>query len=364
MPEALKDSLYNRKTIEAFARAFESVYPAFQSDLFLSRVYDDQWENLELKERMHHITLILHDMLPDDYRTALAIIRQTAPALTEYGWITLSFCDFVEHYGQDDWDASIPALEQFTQLCSAEFAVRPFIVKDQDRMMAQMRQWAAHEQPSVRRLASEGCRPLLPWAITLPALKADPSPILPILEILKQDESESVRRSVANNLNDISKNNPQVVIDLLNQWKACDTEEMHWLINRALRTLVKAGNLEALESLGFGKATVVVGDFVLEPDPVRIGGELTFSFTLTSQSREMQTLLIDYIIHLVRTNGKYSEKVFKLTKRNLQPNETIQITRNHSFKPITTRKYYPGEHAIEIQINGQRLAKKHFILQE
>jgi 3-methyladenine DNA glycosylase AlkC len=364
MPEALKNSLYNRETIEALANAFASVDSVFQSDKFLASVYDDQWDNLELKERMHHITSILHDMLPDDYCLALDIIRRAAPALSGYGWITLSFCDFVEQYGLNNWDESIPALEQFTQLCSAEFAVRPFIVKDQDRMMGQMRQWATHEQPSVRRLASEGCRPLLPWAINLPALKTDPSPILPILEMLKSDESESVRRSVANNLNDISKDNPQAVIDLLNQWKAHDTNEMHWLINHALRTLVKAGNQGALELLGFGKAAVAVNDFVIEPNPVQMGSELTFSFTLESQCNEPQTLMVDYILHLVRTNGKYSEKVFKLAKRSLQPGETTQITRNFSFKPISTRKYYPGEHAIEIQINGQRLAKEHFVLVE
>lgn len=200
---------------------------------------------------MRHITTALFGFLPADYRTALDVLRRAAPLLTNYGFVRMICPDFVKAHGLDDWEASIPALEEFTQQVSAEFAIRPFIVRYPDRTMAKMLEWAQHENPGVRRLASEGCRPRLPWAMALPALKADPSPILPILEQLKDDESESVRRSVANNLNDISKDNPDVVIEVLRRWQTHDGGEIQWITNHALRTLLKKGRAEAFELLGY-----------------------------------------------------------------------------------------------------------------
>ena len=363
MPEPFKETLFSRAYYDALVAAFEAVYPPFDGATFLARIYDDQWDDRELKDRMRHTTLMLHDALPDDYRSALDLIRRAAPALNEFPFGTMVFPDFVEVYGLDDWDASIPALEQFTQQASAEFAVRPFILKDQDRMMAQMLDWAGHEVAGVRRLASEGCRPRLPWAIALPAFKADPSPILPILEQLKCDESESVRRSVANNLNDISKDNPQVTIDVLSRWQEHDTPEMQWMTRHALRTLVKAGNTDALALLGFGKPQVAVTNLVVTPDVVPQGGEVTFSFDVVSQSSKPQDLMIDYAVHLMRANGSQSRKVFKLTKKTLAPGETLSLSRQFSFRPITTRRYYPGEHAISVQVNGTIFAEQAFVVE-
>ena len=209
------------------------------------------WPERALKDKMRHSTLALHDVLPQDYRTALALLREVAPMVDRHGFEKMIFPDFVEVYGLDDWDVSLPALEQFTQQMSAEFAVRPFIVNDQARMMAQMFQWAHHASPAVRRLATEGCRPRLPWAMSLPALKADPSPILPILDALKADSSEDVRRSVANNLNDISKDHPDMVIDVLRRWQTEPSPEIQKIVNHALRTLIKAGHPDALRAARF-----------------------------------------------------------------------------------------------------------------
>ena len=214
MAEPLKN-MFNQAYLDDLGAAIQSHYPPFDTRAFLARVIDDQWEGRALKERMRHITTVLHGFLPQDYRTALDILRRVAPTLSQYGFENRIFPDFVGLYGLDDWEASISSLEQFTQLISAEYAVRPFILRDQERMMAQMLQWACRQNHQVRRLASEGCRPRLPWGVALPALQANPSPILPILERLKRDPSEAVRRSVANNLNDIAKDNPDVVIGLL-----------------------------------------------------------------------------------------------------------------------------------------------------
>ncbi|HEX3053591.1 MAG TPA: hypothetical protein VHP83_23225 [Aggregatilineaceae bacterium] len=268
MPEPFKN-MFNDALFAIMTSAFRAVYPTFPTETFMERIHDDQWEARELKDRMRHTTTVLRSVLPEDYRTTLRILRRAAPALSGFG--AMVFPDFVEVYGLDDWEASIPALEQFTQLCSSEFAVRPFIVRDQERMMAQMLAWSRHPNAQVRRLSSEGCRPRLPWTIALPALKADPSPILPILENLKSDESEFVRRSVANNLNDIAKDNPQVTLDVARRWKPLGTPEIDAIIAHALRTLIKQGDPSALAILGFGDdGAFEVKNLAVEPNAVRL----------------------------------------------------------------------------------------------
>ncbi len=362
MAEPLKN-MFNQAYLDDLGAAIQSHDPPFDTRAFLARVIDDQWEGRALKERMRHITTVLHGFLPQDYRTALDILRRAAPTLSQYGFENMVFPDFVGLYGLDDWEASVPALEQFTQLISAEYAVRPFILKDQERMMAQILRWADHRSHQVRRLASEGCRPRLPWGMALPALQANPSPILPILEQLKLDPSESVRRSVANNLNDITKDDPDAVVSLLQRWQTHDTEEMRWIIDRALRTLVKKGNPEALELLGYpASPEVEVRNLAVGPETIPMGGEVAFSFEIESRGQTPQNLMIDYVVHLVRASGQLTPKVFKLTRRTLAPGETVRITKKHSFRPVTTRKYYPGEHAIEVQVNGVSSGRKRFVV--
>ena len=365
MPEAWKDIFFPPPFFDDLVAALRQAHPAFNADQFLARIHDDRWPDRALKDKWRHVTQALHDALPQDYRTALALLRQIAPAVDRYGFEKVIFPTFVELYGLDDWDASLPAFEQFTQIMSAEFAVRPFIVRDPDRMLAQMLAWAHHPAASVRRLASEGCRPRLPWGIALPALKADPAPILPILEVLKNDPSEDVRRSVANNLNDIAKDNPAVVLDVLRRWQADSSPEMEKLTRHALRTLIKAGHPGALDLLGVrAGAEVAVRNLTVEPAAIPMGETITFSFEIESTSGDPQDLVIDYIVHLVRAKGKTSPKVFKLTRRTLAPGETIRLSRKHSFAAITTRRYYPGEHAIEIQVNGAPCARQPFLLAE
>lgn len=248
---------------------------------------------------------------------------------------------------------------------SAEFAVRPFIIADQPRMMAQMLTWANHEHEQVRRLATEGCRPRLPWGISLPALKTDPSPILPILNRLKDDPAETVRRSVANNLNDIAKDNPVVVIDVLRGWQHIDTPEIQWITNHALRTLIKSGNPYALELIGYAVGGAFsVRHLTVEPATVALGDSITLSFTVESHSDNPQNLMIDYAMHFMKANGQLKPKVFKLARRQIAPGAAIDISRKHSFRAISTRVYYPGPHAIEIQINGQVSARANFTVTE
>lgn len=362
MPEPLKN-MFNEQSVTALGEAVRTNYPAFDLAAFKTAVFTPNWESLELKQRMRHIATNLRPFLPDDYAEALAILRQALPLLNEQSFEKMVFPDFVEVYGLDDYETSIPALEYFTQFMSAEFAIRPFIHRYPDQTMRQMLAWSRHKHPGVRRLASEGCRPRLPWGIGLPALKADPSPILPILEQLKLDESESVRRSVANNLNDISKDNPGVVIDVLRRWQADTSDQIRWITSHALRTLIKQGHPAALEMLGYPSgAAVAIRNFTIEPEIVPFDGSLTFSFEIESESDQPQNLMIDYVVHLMRANGKQTPKVFKLAKKTIEPGETLAISRNHSFAPVTTRTYYPGEHAIELKINGQLFGRTAFML--
>ena len=362
----IKD-LLNEETVGAFAEAVHAAHGAFDRGGFMIRVFDAEWPSRALKQRIRHITLALHDLLWEDYRDALDILRRIR--LDVEGIVQWVFTDYVEVYGLDDWEASMTALEEFTQRFSAEFAIRPFIVRHPERTMAQMLAWAGHESAEVRRLATEGCRPRLPWGIRLQDLIADPSPILPVLERLKDDESESVRKSVANNLNDISKDNAGVVLDLLRQWQADAADEVRrdvrWITRHALRTLVKQGHPGALALLGYpSDARIAVRNLVVEPQSIQIGDEITLSFDIESLADDPLNLMIDYVVYHMRANGKLTPKVFKLTKRAIQPGEVLQIERKHSFAPVTTRKYYPGEQAIEPKINGQLFGRARFVLKE
>jgi 3-methyladenine DNA glycosylase AlkC len=356
----IKD-LLNEQTVGALAGAVQTGYAAFDREAFLTRVFDADWSARALKQRIRHITVVLHDLLPEDYRAALDILRRVMPDLE--GLVQWVFTQYVEAYGLDDWEASIPALEEFTQRMSAEFAIRPFILRYPERTMAQMLAWAGHESAEVRRLASEGCRPRLPWGIRLQALVADPSPILPILEQLKNDESESVRKSVANNLNDISKDHPDVVLNLLRRWQSDATQEVRWITGHALRTLVKQGHPGALALLGYpSDPKIAVHSLTVEPQSIQVGDKVTLSFDIESLADEPVNLMIDYVVYHMRANGKLSPKVFKLAKKTIQPGEVLHIERKHSFAPVTTRKYYPGEQAIEPKINGKLCGRARFVL--
>lgn len=243
MAEPFKN-MYNEQFLNRFTKDLKVVIPDLDARGFISQVIDDDWENRELKQRVAHITTILKKFLPADYKDAIAkilelleyverthsdysVIDDTKFGLTlEYGAI---LDNYVDQYGLDDYETSIKAIEKITQFTSCEFVTHPFIVKYPNEMMAQMLVWSRHEHWGVRRLASEGCRPRLPWAMAIPDLKQDPSPIIPILENLKNDPAKSVRLSVANNLNDIAKDNPQTVIDLAKKWHG-KSKEVDWVI--------------------------------------------------------------------------------------------------------------------------------------
>ena len=354
--EPLKER-YNTSYLTTLADALVAAWSPFPRASFLARVLADGWDELELKQRMTRIVESLHADLPDDYRQALAVIQAAAPAFG--GFEGMFFPEFVATHGLHDWEASLPALADLTRWSSSEFAVRPFILADPERMMAHMREWAEHDNYHVRRLASEGCRPRLPWAPALPAFKRDPSPILPILERLQADPEDYVRRSVANNLNDISKDHPQLLLSIARRWLGRQAHT-DWIVKHACRSLLKAGDREALALFDLGLPRgVTLTELQVESDPVRIGDHLVFTFRL--ELAEAAKLRVEYAIDYLKANDKYGRKIFKISEKDVSAGAG-GFRRRQSFADMTTRKHRPGRHRLAIIVNGEELGATDFLV--
>jgi 3-methyladenine DNA glycosylase AlkC len=360
MPELLKN-MYNQETLSKLAVDIQSVYESFSISAFLQSTIDGSWETLELKERVRKISTNLGKFLPSDYSESLQILYKIV-ANCPVGFWSIIFPDFVEVYGQDElyWDISMKALEKFTSYSSSEFAVRPFILKDEKRMMAQMYAWSKHENEHVRRLSSEGCRPALPWGQALNKYKKDPSPVILILEQLKADPSLYVRKSVANNLNDISKTHPNLIATLANDWYS-KNEYTDWIIKRGCRTLLKRGNRDILDIFGYCDGNLIeVEDFIINETYIRIGNDITFSFTV--QTKDSAKIRLEYGIDYVKANGKRNQKIFQISDISLKGHEKRSYIKKHSFANLSTRKHYPGIHSIALIINGIEKGKLDFRL--
>ena len=223
--------------------------------------------------------------------------------------------------------------------------------------------WSKHEHWGVRRLSSEGCRPRLPWAMALPNLKKNPAPIIPILENLKNDPSRFVRLSVANNLNDIAKDNPATVIELAKKWQG-ESQEIDWILKHGCRTLLKQGNAEAMELFGFGSSAenISIEDFRIVTPKVNVGKSLEFSFKLLNNNPKKTKIRLEYAIYYQKANGTLSKKVHKISEKDYAGNSATPITRLHSFKVVTTRVLHLGLHQVSVIINGNEFDKFDFEL--
>lgn len=353
LKEIYSDSFYNN-----FADVVIEVLPAFDKKKFKQLIFNENWQNKELKERMRHTSLVLGHFFPKDFEKAADLIEKIITKLrqkkiTETSIEFMFFPDYIETYGIEQYDVSVRLIEFVTQFTSCEYAVRPFIMKYGDKMISQMHQWSMHEDHHVRRLASEGIRPRLPWAIALPTLKKNPAAILPILGNLKNDPSAYVRRSVANNLNDIAKDHPEVVIKIAREWKGV-SKETDALIKHASRTLLKKGNKEILRYYGLHDNTnLEISNFKITTPRVKTGSHLTFSFEVKNRSKKTKNVRLEYAIYFLLQNGRHYKKVFKISERQISGNDKIRIEKRHSFKPITTRRHYKGQHQVSVIINGQ-----------
>ncbi len=359
MPEPLKN-LYTTELIGQLSDEIAARYPAFDRPAFEQSIFDTDWAAKELKQRMRHIANCLHHFLPDSYPVAIDILKPVSEKFN--GFEYMFFQDFVECYGLDDFETSMQALAHFTKFSSSEFAVRVFILQNEKRMMKQMQKWSNDKNPHLRRLASEGCRPRLPWAMSLPGFKKNPAPVFKILKRLMNDDSDYVRRSVANNLNDISKDHPEQVLDWAKNWSGKHTGS-DWIIKHACRSLLKQGHPDALTLFGYRKPVDIrLTGFKLQNE-VLPGKKLQFSFQLHTDKKKLGRLRMEYAIGFMKANGMQSQKVFKIGEADY-PQQQKFVEKYYSFKPISTRRYYPGEHTLSILVNGQMFTQGSFLLRD
>lgn len=356
MSTLLKD-LYSPEFYNQLLIPLKKTLKGFDESTFLQKIFTPAFQEYELKERMAHTAHVLHHFLPKEYIKAAPILSQLIDVIKKEGPVARSIeylfiPEYIYLYGLDHYTESVRAMEQVTQFITCEFAIRHFIIRYEGQMIPQMIKWSTHKNRHVRRLATEGCRPRLPWAMALPKLKKDPSPIFPILENLKQDTCEVVRRSVANNLNDISKDNPQTAIAIAKKWKNISSET-DAIIKHSLRTLLKAGHPEVLKYYQLDAKNISIERFNIKNKNIKIGDYLEFEATIINTSKQKQELRLEYAIYYLRNNGTLSKKVFKISERTMDAGEKLKISRKQSFKLITTRTFYVGKQQVSLIINGK-----------
>ncbi|MBF0195923.1 MAG: DNA alkylation repair protein [Magnetococcales bacterium] len=373
MAEPFKNS-FNKSVVSGMARHFSKQWEGFDSNGFITDATTNL-DSLELKARSDVITQTMYKYLPADFNKAGKIILGSlGTPLSDgissgvidkngiAGWGIMPMANYVGIYGQDHFELSMELLKEMTKRLSSEFAIRYFILALPDKTLSILKKWSTDENYHVRRLVSEGSRPRLPWAMKLPIYIEDPTPVIELLERLKNDPSEYVRRSVANNLNDIAKDHPGLVANIAAKWINGASDELKKLIKHACRTLIKNGHKKTLEILGFKRAEVKNASLNVLTKDVVFGGYLEFTFNILSDSNKDQALIIDYIIHHQKNSGKTAPKVFKWKVTNLPANKLLSATKKHVIKKITTRKYYQGEHKVEIMVNGVSMGVNKFNL--
>ncbi len=352
--------MFNPARFRALGRVFAQCQPGFDQARFVRLATQDLGE-LTLLQRMRAGTQALRATLPGDFPATIAVLRQAAP-LIGHTFVGMMLPDFVGVHGRAHFEAAMATLEYLTRFSSGEFAVREFIRDDPPRALAIMEQWSRSPDEHVRRLASEGSRPRLPWSFRLERIVAEPALTAPILDNLRADPSLYVRKSVANHLNDISKDHPDWMLARLRAWDLTSPPTA-WIAKRAARTLIKAGHREALALFSFGaRPAAEIRGFVIRPARVRLGQGVELSFALRSTSRRPQALAVDYRVHYVKASGSTAPKVFKLRELTLAPAGSVEVRKRQVIRNFTTRRHYPGRHRVEIQVNGEILAASHFDL--
>jgi len=352
----------NEALYRQMAQDLSAIESTFDQKKFLALTLDGLAQR-ELMDRVRQTAIALEAALTGTYLEKLAVVHKIA-SQTQQGLVAFSFCDFVARHGLDHFEASMAALKFLTTLGSAEFAVRPFIARDPERALSLMLTWAQDKNEHVRRLASEGSRPRLPWGARLTSIVAKPDLTAPILETLKADPALYVRKSVANHLNDIAKDHPEWVLDRVESWdrKHAGTA---WIIRHALRTLIKQGHPRALAFLGAdtkAAASVQVRRFAVSPTKLKLGETIELATELTSKGKKPVPLVIDYVVHYAKASGSTSTKVFKWSESTLHPGKALILKKRQTIRDFTTRKHHVGLHRVELQINGKRLAEASFQL--
>ncbi len=368
MPCAFKD-YFDVALAERLASDLQAVYPPFARVAFVQQV-QEQITALELKARVAAFAAALRAHLPPDYSVALAILSQILGdelpdehGMFELGYHLMPVAAFVERYGPAhpaDFAQSLTFLHALTRRHTAEFALRPFLHVAPDATLAVLHEWTQDSNAHVRRAASESTRPRLPWATQLSAFIADPAPVLALLEHLQHDPSPYVRKSVANNLNDIARDHPQHVLDTAARWLQHANQDTPALLRHALRGLLKRGDPAALALFAYAPPSQIRCTLTLGSVQVPIGASLPFSITLHNLSEHAQPVLLDYRLHMAGAGPAPRSKVFKLRSLTLAAGAQHTLTHQHPFRRVTVRRYYAGGHRLAVQVNGVVLAHADF----
>lgn len=355
----------NKDVLMRMGRNLAAVHPAFDQKKFVALA--PALDPLELKARVRLVRDQLHQQLPTDYPTALAILLASIRRGGLSGFTLWPYTEFIQTYGIHHRAKSLDALKEITELFTGEFAVRPFLKSETEETLSYLKKCARSGNEHVRRWASEGSRPRLPWGERLDVFIKHPEKTLAILEILKNDDSLYVRKSVANHLNDISKDHPALAVGTLKKWNkettAENSDRIQWITKHALRSLIKKGDPSALALLGVSsKAQVKVLNFTINKKTYKIGDRIEMAFDVKSLASKNQNLIVDYIIHFMKSNQSTTPKVFKLKVAELKKGDVLKIAKRHHLKQVTTRRFYKGAHALEIQINGKVQARANWNL--
>ena len=351
---------YGADVPRAIASMVNAVHPKFNADAFLHDALAG-YDALALMPRGKHIARALQKHLPADYARALPLLLASIDkphgrdkALSLGSFLFLPHTVFVAEFGLDHFELSMQAQHTLTQRFTAEFSIRPFLEKHEAATLERLAEWTRDPSEHVRRLVSEGTRPRLPWAPRLRNFQRDQAPVLALLERLRDDEALYVRRSVANNLNDIGKDHPTLLADTATAWLAGATPERRWIVQHALRSAIKRGEPGALAVLGFGGAAAVrVANASVAPARAVVGGSLQIAFDVANTTAKPQRVLVDFAVHYVKANGQSRAKVFKLKTLDLQPHETQRVGKRISLAEMTTRKHYAGVHRVDAVLNGR-----------
>jgi len=374
MPEPFKN-LFNAELIDGMAKHFKKQASSFDEKGFVIAATHNL-DALGLKERSDQITQAMYDYLPSDFEVAAKIILASLgrplgddlwPLVVDEqglsGWVvTMPISYFIGIYGKQHFDLSMRLFKELTKRGTSEFGIRLFLLAYPEKTLATLNTWVGSDNYHVRRLISEGSRPRLPWGCALPAFKKSPLRVVQLLEQLRDDPEEYVRRSVANNLNDIAKDHPDLVADIAQQWSIDASEQRHKLIKHACRSLLKQGHEKTLRVMGYRSPKLKHIKLELKEGTVSFGNVLEFSLSILSDSTDSQVLMIDYIIHHKKANGSTSPKVFKWRTTTLSANQLFSASKKHGIKKITTRRYYAGQHKLELVVNGVSLAETDFQL--
>ena len=359
------DELIGSDAARTLLRIIRSVAP--RADLSELETAVDRLGPLALRARADLLRDALLTGLPGDYAQFSRVIRNAAEDPGFSGWLIWPATSAVASKAVDEktsvaFDDGMSLLAELTGRLTSEFAIRTFLRADLDRALEAALDWTGSSDVNVRRLASEGTRAYLPWSVRVPGILARPGVTIPILDRLYRDESDYVRRSVANHLNDLSRDIPHIVVGAAARWLAAPDENTDQLVRHALRTVIKNGNADALALLGFAPADLEITGPTLDVSELQIGEGIEFAASIRNAGDEPARVAIDYIVHHTKANGGQTGKTFKLTTRTIAAGESIAVRRRHSFRELTTRRYYPGPHAIELQINGVASGRADFLI--